>query len=102
MLPKKKKFEVPEVTAKTISPVSLKIYKSKLNKLANSQACIWNVNILLEKQKEACEIIKANSKTNQQGRIFLSAIFYVLADYPNDVKVNFYNEFQKYKDAIPT
>ena len=95
----KKSFQIPEVQAKTISQASYNIYRGRLNKLAS--AGITNREELLNNQTLVCEIVKKHSDNNQAGRIFLSAIFYVLADTPNDQKEILYKEFQKYKDPIP-
>ena len=94
-----KKFQVPEITSKTISPNTLKIYKSKLNFL--SAVGIDTRDKLLENQELVCKIIHELQSSNSEARVYFSACFYVLADNPNTDKVTLYNAFQNYKDPRP-
>ena len=96
----KTRFQIPQISSKTISVASYNIYRSRLNKIASQG--ITNREEILNNQSRVCEIIKNFVADNkQQGRVFLSAVFYVLADTPNSEKTILYNEFQKYKDTIP-
>ena len=92
----KAKFEIPSIQAKTISPTTLKIYKSKLNLFAH--AGITTREELLQQQKKVCRIVKELQNNNADARLYFSACFYVLADTPNSEKEIIYQEFQKYKD----
>ena len=96
------KFQIPEISSKTISTTTLKIYKSKLNLFA--AAGVDSREKLLEpkNQKKVCRIVKELQNNNADARLYFSACFYVLADTPNEKKEIIYQEFQKYKDKIPT
>lgn len=114
----KKTFTLPDnlptVSKRTSEPFSdttIKMYKSKLNKLAEEG--FSNINELLANQETVIQIARRNctsivdNKVNgektavvdpQKMRAFLSAIFYVLSNVSLDDKVALYNEFQSYKD----
>ena len=93
----KPKFEVPTIQSKTIAPSSLKIYKSKLNKLAEHN--IQKISDILQNQDKVIEIAKKDTQNNPaKMRLFLSAVFYVLSDLPLESKLKLYNAFQDYKD----
>ena len=96
------KFKIPEITSKTISTTTLKIYKSKLNIFASLG--IDSREKLLERknQKKICAIVEELHKNNSDARLHFSACFFVLADNPNEDKEILYLEFQKYKDKLPT
>lgn len=94
----KVKFVVPSITSKQVSPNSLKIYKSRLNKLADSG--FKTIEDLMEKPQDVLQSIYdlvggedpspehqphsrclcIQCKTREQIRNYLNAIFYVLAD----------------------
>lgn len=89
-------FTVPPIQSKVISPSTLKLYKSNLNKLAKEG--ITTVSELLANQEKVIQIGQtATKKDPTKMRIFLSACFYVLSDLPNEMKVKLYNEFQSYR-----
>ena len=94
-------FQMPEeLVKKELSPVSLKIYKSKLNKLASKG---FDTVEKLKKEskavlKEIEEIVgvENDEKTRYNKRVFLSAIFAV-AEFP---KKNVYHTYWN-KSATP-
>ena len=93
----KSKFEVPTIQSKIVTSSTLKIYKSKLNKLADQN--ILRVSDILQNQDKVIEIAKKDTDNNPgKMRLFLSAVFYVLSDVPLEAKLKLYNAFQDYKD----
>ena len=76
---------------------SKKIYRACLNKLA--KAGFDDKDALLANQKAVLVEVYAHSKTDQQIRIFLSAIFKVLNDVPLEAKQDYYEAFQKVRTA---
>ena len=110
------KFELPDIQSKTVSVNTLKIYNSRLNKLAkagfpdiqaiqtNPQGVIEAVNTLFpgtdpspsHERNSTCRCEQC--KLREIKRYFYTAIFYALADTkfiksPNPL----YEEFQKQK-----
>ena len=93
----KSKFEVPTIQSKVVTSTTLKIYKSKLNKLADQN--ILRVSDILQNQDKVIEIAKQDTDNHPaKMRLFLSAVFYVLSDVPLEAKLKLYNAFQNYKD----
>ena len=118
-MPPKKKFSIPEITSKTVSVNTLKIYKSRLNKLvphgfstvdditARPQQLVDVVNTLFQGNDPSAEHQKISTcrceqcKLRESKRYFYTAIFYALADSefiktPNPLYQAFRKNLQNY------
>ena len=89
-------------TGKPLSKVSIKIYKSLLNRLA--QAEIDTKAKLVENPEEVISIIDfvvegEGEMANAEKRKYYSAIFYALDEYPNEQKALYYKAFLAAKVA---
>jgi hypothetical protein len=87
-------------TGQPLSKVTIKIYKSLLNRLA--QAEIDTKKKLLENPEEVITIIDLvvegeGEVANAEKRKYYSAIFYALDESPNDEKVLYHKAFLKAK-----
>jgi hypothetical protein len=93
------KFQIPEIINpdKVLAESTMKLYKTKLNKLAKNN--IKSVSDVLNNQKRVIEIAKEDAgNNNHKMRTFLSAVFWVLADTDISRKIELYNEFQRHKE----
>lgn len=95
-------IKISKRTGKPLSKVSIKIYKSLLNRLA--KAGIATKKDLLEEQQYVIDlldiIIDAEGElANAEKRKYYSAIFYALEDVPNDEKTLYHAAFLKAKVA---
>jgi hypothetical protein len=86
------------VKSKTISDGTFVIYRGFLNRLAKQK--IYMPAEILAKQAEIVEIIKASNETNPKRRLFLSAVLWVIADYPEDQKATL-RQFQQTVNDFP-
>jgi hypothetical protein len=89
-------------TGKPLSKISIKIYKSLLNRLA--QAEIDTKAKLIENPEEVITIIDfvvegEGEVANSEKRKYYSAIFYALDEYPNEQKALYYQAFLKAKGS---
>jgi hypothetical protein len=87
-------------TGKPLSKISIKIYKSLLNRLA--KAGISTKKQLLEEQQYVIDlldiIIDAEGEVaNAEKRKYYSAIFYALDEIPNEEKTLYHEAFLKAK-----
>lgn len=94
--------KISKRTGKPLSKVSIKIYKSLLNRLA--KAGIATKKDLLEEQQYVIDlldiIIDAEGElANAEKRKYYSAIFYALEDVPNEEKTLYHKAFLKAKVA---
>ena len=87
-----------DITSKTITEGTFKIYRGFLNRLAKQK--IYKPADILSKQDEVVEIIKASDETNPKRRLFLSAVLWVLADLPEDKKATL-RKFQQTVNDFP-
>jgi hypothetical protein len=88
-------FQLPQ-TSSSVTDGTLKIYKSKLNKLASQD--ILTPSDILQQQDKVIDIAKKDTKNDAaKMRVFLSSVFYVLHDAPLESKLKLYNCFQDYK-----
>jgi len=89
-------------TGQPLSKVSIKIYKSLLNRLA--QAEIDTKEKLAENAEEVIAIIDfvvegEGEVANAEKRKYYSAIFYALHEYPNEQKTLYHQAFLKAKGS---
>lgn len=110
------KFTLPTITSKDVSPNTVKIYKSRLNKLAargftsihaimlDPHAVIAIINELFPGNDSSPEHQPSSfcrcdqCRTRENKRQYYTAIFYALADSPYSKSPNpLYNEFQRQK-----
>ena len=94
------RFILPSETTKIISVNTLKIYKSKLNKLANNG--FNSVDSLIQNQIEVINLINNmvngdEDKHRQEKRLIYSAIFFVLPQEVLAQQNEYYFAFQKAK-----
>jgi hypothetical protein len=91
------KFQLSEKITKEVSPGTLAVYKSHLNKLAKEG--ILTTADLYSERKRVIEIIKDFSPEKSKRRVFYSAVFYALSHLPNGgFKKDLYEAFQEEKD----
>jgi hypothetical protein len=95
-------IKVSARTGKPLSKVSIKIYKSLLNRLA--KAGISTKQQLIEDAQYVIDlldiIIDAKGEAgNAEKRKYYSAIFYALEEMPNDSKTLYHTAFLKAKVA---
>jgi hypothetical protein len=91
----RKLFQLPN-TASSVTEGTLKVYKSKLNKLAAQD--ILTPSDILQNQDKVIDIAKKDTKNDaSRMRVFLSSVFFVLHDAPLESKLKLYNCFQDYK-----
>ena len=99
-------FTIPDTAPKTYkdkqgeeksySANTLKLYQSKLNKLA--QENITTVSDIVQNQDKVIDIAKKDANADAgKMRLFLSAVFYVTSELPLESKIKIYNEFQNQK-----
>ena len=91
------KFAVPakeDITTKTITDGTWKIYRGYLNRLAKDE--ILSIADVLQKQDEVVKIIKESDSTNVKQRLFLSAILWALSDTPESQK----KTLRQFQDTI--
>jgi len=94
--------KISKRTGKPLSKVSIKIYKSLLNRLA--KAGIATKKDLLEEQQYVIDLLDIIIDTegelaNAEKRKYYSAIFYALEDVPNEEKTLYHEAFLKAKVA---
>ena len=94
--------KVSKRTGKPLSKVSIKIYKSLLNRLA--KAGISTKKHLLEEQQYVIDLLDIIIDTkgeiaNAEKRKYYSAIFYALDEEPNDSKTLYHEAFLKAKEV---
>ena len=87
-----------DVQSKTITEGTFKIYRGYLNRLSKQN--IYKPADILSKQEQVIEIIKASDETNPKRRLFLSAVLWVIADYPEDQKATL-RQFQQTVNDFP-
>jgi hypothetical protein len=99
-------FEVPEETSKPdLSKNTVKIYKSKLNKLA--EAGFTDTTALTLQPKAVCdEIVRlepdgVSMNGRMRRRLYISSIFWVLPEQFRASKNAYYELFQGVKDEPP-
>jgi hypothetical protein len=91
------KFELSDKITKEVSPGTLAVYKSHLNKLAKED--IKNASDIYVNRKRVIQIVKGFSSEKSKRRVFYSAIFYALSHLPNGAfKKDLYDAFQEEKD----
>ena len=87
-------------TGKPLSKISIKIYKSLLNRLA--KAGISTKKQLLEEQQYVIDLLDIiidaeGEEGNAEKRKYYSAIFYALDEIPNEEKLLYHAAFLKAK-----
>jgi hypothetical protein len=118
-LDKMSKFQMPDITTKTVALATLRVYKTRLNKLvpfgfntiqdlqSNQTKLIEAVNTLnpgttSDPDHQKSSLCKCSQcKTREARRYFYTAIFYALADTPfikekNDLYYEFGRNKQNY------
>lgn len=100
-------FQLPSPlpSNKQLSVFTIKVYKNRLNKLAN--AGFDTVHKLLMNPYAVQEVIKQHAnehdetKRKQDIRVFLSAIFWIVPESYLQTPNPYYNMFQTVKTPIP-
>ena len=86
---------------KTLSKNTVKIYKNRLNKLAD--AGVDTVELLVAESQYVIEFLdmvvegKETDDKKREQRVWYSAIFWALSNLPNEKKTIYYDAFQKLK-----
>lgn len=99
-------FEIPDETSKPdLSKNTVKIYKSKLNKLAS--AGFADTSALMLQPQAVCQEIKrlepdaVSVNGRMRRRLYISSIFWVLPEQYRATKNPYYELFQGVKDEPP-
>jgi hypothetical protein len=92
--------KISERTGQPLSKISIKIYKSLLNRLA--KAGISTKKQLIEDAQYVVDLLdiiidEKGEKGNAEKRKYYSAIFYALHEEPNDSKTLYHEAFLKAK-----
>lgn len=89
-------FQVPDDLTKPLSEKSKTIYRGRLNKLA--VAGYKTRADLLQHQEEVVKCIETATEHKHERRVYLSAVFWILHETPNEERVTYYRAFQRNKD----
>jgi hypothetical protein len=98
-----KRFEVPDDLTKVLAKTTIANYKSHLNKLA-AEGYTTRDDLIKHQVDVVKLVVKLSGKgdtdsSRYKRRVFLSSIFWILNETPNDKKKAYYDSFQTAKTA---